>query len=226
MASSLSANQSSMPTAQAFRPPLRQDLRPPNYRHAGRPQNQMIPPRPRRPATSSARLARRHDDDGGAADGAISTRSRSPMAATRMFASRISPYETLSDGNEEDAVRPKAGTRSRWWRGGRQPQRPFARPRCAPDDSWRETVNLHPVVRTHPETGRKLLQRQQGLYGRFEGMTERGIEAAARLPAGRRGNKPEFHLPAFRWKRGSVAFWDTARSKHSGDPHRRPGICG
>jgi taurine dioxygenase len=80
------------------------------------------------------------------------------------------------------------------------------------DESWRETINLHPVVRTHPETGRKLLNVNKAYTVGFEGMTEEESKPLLDYLL-EHGNRPEFTC-RFRWEKGSVAFWDNRTVKH------------
>jgi Probable taurine catabolism dioxygenase len=40
------------------------------------------------------------------------------------------------------------------------------------DANWRPTENVHPAVRTHPETGRKCLFVNHSYSCRFDGMTD------------------------------------------------------
>jgi len=70
----------------------------------------------------------------------------------------------------------------------------------------------HPVVRTHPETGRKSLYVNAGHTVRFSGMTE---EESAPLLAFlfRHQIRPEFTC-RFRWRVGSLAFWDNRAGQH------------
>jgi taurine dioxygenase len=91
------------------------------------------------------------------------------------------------------------------------------------DDSWRETISLHPVVRTHPESGRKLLNVNKSYTVGFEGMNE--DESRPLLDyLFAHGNRPEFTC-RFRWEQGSVAFWDNRAVKHlaihDAGPYRR-----
>ena len=91
------------------------------------------------------------------------------------------------------------------------------------DDTWRETVSVHPVVRTHPETGRKLLFVNKAYTVGFEGMTE--AESAPLLEfLLEHGHRPEFTC-RFRWAKGSVTFWDNRSVKHlavnDAGPYRR-----
>ena len=80
------------------------------------------------------------------------------------------------------------------------------------DNDWRETRNLHPVVRTHPETGRKCLFVNHSYSICFEGMTE--DESRPLLDwLMEWGHRPEFTC-RFRWRPGSVAFWDNRCVKH------------
>ena len=80
------------------------------------------------------------------------------------------------------------------------------------DEAWRETVSVHPVVRTHPETGRKCLFVNHSYSVAFEGMTEK--ESAPLLDwLMRVGHRPELTC-RFRWENGSLAFWDNRCVKH------------
>jgi taurine dioxygenase len=80
------------------------------------------------------------------------------------------------------------------------------------DSNWRPTENVHPVVRTHPETGRKCLFVNIAYTQRFEGMTEEESEALLEFLM-EQGNQPEFSC-RFAWQPGSIAFWDNRCTKH------------
>jgi taurine dioxygenase len=71
----------------------------------------------------------------------------------------------------------------------------------------------HPVVRTHPETGRKGLYVNRGHTVRFRGMTEQ--ESAPLLEyLFHHQVKAEFTC-RFRWEPGSLAFWDNRCTQHN-----------
>ena len=85
---------------------------------------------------------------------------------------------------------------------------------------------IHPVARTHPETGRTTLYVQQGFVRRLAPEhnipedEERELLLRMRMQAGR----PDYTC-RFRWETGSIAIWDNRAALHSpsGDfwPHRR-----
>jgi taurine dioxygenase len=70
----------------------------------------------------------------------------------------------------------------------------------------------HPVVRTHPETGRKALYVNTGHTIRFGGMTE--AESTPILEfLYQHQIKPEFCC-RFVWSPGAMAFWDNRCAQH------------
>ena len=85
---------------------------------------------------------------------------------------------------------------------------------------------VHPVARTHPETGRTTLYVQQGFVRRFapEHGLDEAEEARLLLHMKQQEGRPDYTC-RFRWEAGSIAMWDNRAVLHSasGDfwPHRR-----
>jgi taurine dioxygenase len=71
----------------------------------------------------------------------------------------------------------------------------------------------HPVVRTHPETGRKALYVNVAHTTHFAGMTEEESAPILRFLFAHQV-RPELTC-RFRWRPGSVAFWDNRCAQHN-----------
>jgi len=80
------------------------------------------------------------------------------------------------------------------------------------DDDWRATENLHPVVRNHPETGRKGLFVNSVYVHHFEGMTVAESKPLLDFLYDH-AVRPEFTC-RFQWRPGSIAFWDNRCTMH------------
>lgn len=79
-------------------------------------------------------------------------------------------------------------------------------------DAGQEHLAEHPVVRTHPETGRKSLYVNVAHTVRFRGMSE--AESAPLLETlFAHQTRPEFTC-RFRWQPGSLALWDNRCTLH------------
>lgn len=79
--------------------------------------------------------------------------------------------------------------------------------------SGKEYEAEHPVIRTHPETGRKALYVNSGHTVRFAGMSDE--ESAPLLEfLFRHQVKPEFTC-RFSWRVGSLALWDNRCTQHN-----------
>lgn len=82
---------------------------------------------------------------------------------------------------------------------------------------------VHPVVRTHPESGRKGLFVSEGFTTRILELTAAESDALLRLLA-QHSARPEFTV-RWKWKVGDFAFWDNRLTQHFATadylPHRR-----
>ena len=78
----------------------------------------------------------------------------------------------------------------------------------------------HPLVRTHPETGRKVLLLAGGFMKCIEGMN---AEESAWFIGWLRDyiNNPNFHF-GWRWKKGDLGIWDERCTNHRGLANHYP----
>lgn len=70
----------------------------------------------------------------------------------------------------------------------------------------------HPIVRTHPETGRKALYLSTTHFSRIEGMSK--VESQPLLDQlAKHAVRPDFTC-RFKWRPGSIAMWDNRCTMH------------
>jgi taurine dioxygenase len=79
------------------------------------------------------------------------------------------------------------------------------------DPGSTQTISTHPLIRTHPETGRRALYVGGHLH-RFEEMTEAESRPLIDFLM-QHAARPEFTC-RFRWASGSLAFWDNRCTMH------------
>jgi len=124
-----------------------------------------------------------------------------------MFASGYAAYEALSEPMKEflGGLQAKHESRHRYL--GRNKRTGMMRDG---QDVYPEAI--HPVVRTHPETGRKALYVNSVFTTGIEGLS--ATESRALLDfLGDHINTPEFRCH-FKWRENSVAFWDNRCVQH------------
>jgi taurine dioxygenase len=82
------------------------------------------------------------------------------------------------------------------------------------DGEWHDKLypTSHPVVRTHPETGRNGLFVNPQFTRFIEGFSKAESEAVLDMLY-RHSQRPEFSC-RFRWHAGAVAFWDNRATMH------------
>ena len=133
-----------------------------------------------------------------------------PVGGDTLFANMYLAYESLSPGMRRlldgmSAVNSADKSDAAATRADRRRDRPR-------DAGETVTVAEHPIVRTHPETGRKALYVNPGHTVRISGFSE--AESAPMLEyLYRHQTKPEFSC-RFRWRRDSLAFWDNRAAQH------------
>ena len=134
-----------------------------------------------------------------------------PAGGDTEFANMYLAYETLSDGMKRvldslDAVNSSANADVSRTREDRLKD-------SGREDAKKEYNASHPVVRVHPETGRKALYVNVAHTARFEGMTK--SESAPILDYLYRWQvRPELTC-RFHWTPGSIAFWDNRCAQHN-----------
>jgi taurine dioxygenase len=133
-----------------------------------------------------------------------------PAGGDTIFASQYRAYDALSAGMRallDGLIAVNSSAKADVTKSREDRMKTDAR-----EDARREFVAEHPVVRTHPETGRKALYVNPGHTVRFAGMTT--DESAPLLEfLHRHQTQPEFTC-RFRWAPGSIAFWDNRAVQH------------
>jgi len=128
-----------------------------------------------------------------------------------LFANMYLAYETLSEGMRrvlEGLVAVNSSAKADVTRTREDRVRDGAK-----QEAKKQYAAEHPVVRTHPETGRKALYVNFGHTVRFRDMTEE--ESAPILNyLFQHTARPEFTC-RFRWQAGSVALWDNRCTQHN-----------
>ncbi len=128
-----------------------------------------------------------------------------------MVANQYLAYETLSPGMRRmlDGLTGVYSVRMNGGRSGRAENR-YMRMRYTDNAAAYEAE--HPVVRTHPETGRKALYISTRHTIRFKGMTEEESRPLLEFLQAH-CTRPEF-TARIRWEKGTVAIWDNRCCQH------------
>ena len=129
-----------------------------------------------------------------------------------LFANQYMAYENLSTGMKKLLNKLKAVHNDSRVAGPKVALNSKRATKVREDDDWKMTENVHPVVRTHPETGKKCLFINCIYVHHFEGMTEEESNALLDFLY-TEATKPEYTC-RFRWQTGSVAFWDNRCVQH------------
>ena len=134
-----------------------------------------------------------------------------PAGGDTLFADMYAAYEALSPAMQEllaplravnsSALADVSKTREDRIRDG------------GPGDVARDYEAVHPVVRTHPETGRKALYVNVAHTARFDGMTEEESRPLLQFLFEHQV-RPE-RTCRFRWQVGSMAVWDNRCVQHN-----------
>jgi taurine dioxygenase len=125
-----------------------------------------------------------------------------------LFASMYAAYDALSDGLKQTLSRLRAVHSSRHVFGV---ERPGMKGRIGNAELATQN-SVHPVVITHPESGKQALYVNPGFTLRFDGWTtEESLPLLHYLY--QHAARPEFTC-RLRWRKGSLAFWDNRSTWH------------
>jgi taurine dioxygenase len=132
-----------------------------------------------------------------------------PYGGDTLFANQYLAYEALSDGLKrtlDGLVGVNTSTKAAASKTREDRMR-------AAGAELKVLVGEHPVVRTHPETGRKALFVNVGHTERFKGWREEESRPLLEFLFAHQV-RPEFTC-RFRWQSGSLAFWDNRCTQHN-----------
>lgn len=133
-----------------------------------------------------------------------------PVGGDTMFANQYLAYEALSDGLKktlEGLIGVSSSSKADVTR-----TREDAMKQAGAGATPKQLDAEHPIVRTHPETGRKALYTSVAHTARIKGWTEK--ESLALLEfLWEHQIRPEFTC-RFPWRVGSLAFWDNRCAMH------------
>jgi taurine dioxygenase len=135
-----------------------------------------------------------------------------PYGGDTLWANQYLAYETLSSGMKKmleglKAVHTAKGEYSE--RGASAQKRKGMEVATADDDT---PSFEHPVVRTHPETGRKALYVNPAFTEKFVGMTRRESRPLLNFLFEHCTQEP--YTCRFRWTKNAIAFWDNRAAQH------------
>jgi taurine dioxygenase len=134
-----------------------------------------------------------------------------PKGGDTIWSNMMMAYETLSDGMKHMLDGLIAINSSK--KGSAAATRADRRKDAAKDDSGLKTTAEHPVVRTHPVTGKKSLYVNFGHTTHFKDMTE--AESTPILNyLFKHQTRPEFTCQ-LHWEVGTLAFWENRITQHN-----------
>ena len=128
-----------------------------------------------------------------------------------MFASMYAAYDALSDGLKATLHTLRAVHSSRHVFGAKADRPAELKERLGNVEAATQDA-VHPVVITHPISGRSALYVNPGFTLHFEGWTAEESQSLLGYLY-RHAVKPEFTC-RFRWQEGSMAFWDNRATQH------------
>lgn len=134
-----------------------------------------------------------------------------PYGGDTLFASMTAAYDALSEGMKRMLDGLKAVNSST--KADASKTREDRIKSSGTGEARKEFSAEHPVVRTHPETGRKALYVNRGHTVRFAGMTEDESRPVLEFLY-QHLVSPEFTC-RFSWQVGSIAFWDNRCAQHN-----------
>jgi taurine dioxygenase len=132
-----------------------------------------------------------------------------PHGGDTMFANQYLAFETLSPAMQE-LLLPLRAINSSAMADVSKTREDRIKGSDAPVQDYEAS---HPVVRTHPETGRRALYVNVAHTARFDGMTEAESQGLLQFLF-QHQVKPELTC-RFRWEVGSMAMWDNRCAQHN-----------
>jgi len=134
-----------------------------------------------------------------------------PKGGDTLFASGYAAYETLSDGLKKTLSTLKAANCSSKAEVTKTREDRVAD--SATDKANQALIGEHPVIRTHPETGRKTLYVNPAHTTHFVGWSEQESQPLLNFLFAHQV-KPEFTC-RFNWRKDSIALWDNRCVLHN-----------